>query len=93
MVILYDHKLTMLFRLFSRHISRMQSFQPNRHISFLAFVALKLLVSLISCLVACSARIIVDKQTDRETDRQTDKRAHRTTTVTLAVHVRRGLKI
>ena len=41
-----------LFRLFSRHISRTQSFQPNRHISFLAFVALKLLVSLISRLVA-----------------------------------------
>ena len=32
---------------FSRHISRMQSFQPNRYISFLALVALKLLVPLI----------------------------------------------
>ena len=30
---------------------------------FLALVALKLLASLISCLVACSARIVADKQT------------------------------
>ena len=40
-----------------------------------------MLVSLISRLVACSLRIVVDKQTDR----------HRTTTVTLAAHARRGL--
>ena len=51
-----------LFRLFSRHISRTQSFQQNRHILFHALVALKLLVSLISRLVACSARIVVDRQ-------------------------------
>ena len=70
-----------LFSLFSRHISRTQSFQQNRHILFLALVALKLLVSLISRLVACSARIVADKQT------------HRTTTVTLAAHARRGLII
>ena len=56
-----------------------QTFQQNRHISFLALVALKLLVSLISRLVACSARIVVDRQT------------HRTTTVTLAAHARQGL--
>ena len=56
---------------------------------FHALVALKLLVSLISRLVACSARIVVDKQTDRQTDRQT----HRPTTVTLAAHARRGLII
>ena len=49
-----------LFRLFSRHISRTQSFQRNRHIVFLALVALKLLVSLKSRLVACSARIVAD---------------------------------
>ena len=49
-----------------------QSFQQNRHITFHALVALKLLVSLISRLVACSARIVVDKQTDRQTDKQTD---------------------
>ena len=67
------------FSLFSRHISRTQSFQKNRHIVFLALVALKLLVSLISRLVACSPRIVVDTQT------------HRTTTVTLAAHARRGL--
>ena len=50
------------------HISRTQSFQQNRHILFHALVALKLLVSLISRLVACSARIVVDRQTDRHTD-------------------------
>ena len=65
----------------------MQSFQQNRHIFFHALVALKMLVSLISRLIACSPRIVVDKQTDRQTDTQT----HRTTTVTLAVHARRGL--
>ena len=62
-----------LFRLFSRHISRTQSFQQNRHINFHALVALKLLVSLISRLVACSARIVVDRQTDRQTDKQTNR--------------------
>ena len=60
----------------------------NRHI-FHALVALKLLVSLISRLVACSARIVVDSQTNRQTNRQT----HRPTTVTLAAHARRGLII
>ena len=58
--------------MFSRHISRTQSFQQNRHIIFHALVALKLLVSLISRLVACSARIVVDRQTDKQTNRQTD---------------------
>ena len=76
-----------LFSLFSRHISRTQSFQQNRLFIFHALVALKMLVSLISRLVACSPRIVVDKQTDRRTDRHT----HRTTTVTLAAHARRGL--
>ena len=51
----------------------LQSFQQNRHINFHALVALKLLVSLISRLVACSARIVVDRQTDRQTDRETDR--------------------
>ena len=46
---------------------------------FHALVALKLLVSLISRFVACSARIVVDRQTQR------------TTTITLAAHARRGL--
>ena len=36
---------------------------------FPALVALKLLVSLISRLVACSARIVADKQTDRHAER------------------------
>ena len=37
---------------------------------FPALVALNLLVSLISRLVACSARIVADRQTDRQTDTQ-----------------------
>ena len=49
---------------------------------FHALVALKLLVSLVSRLLAYSARIVVDRQTDRQT---------RMTTVTLAAHARRGL--
>ena len=69
------------FTCFSRHISRTQSFQQNCHIIFLALVALKLLVSLISRLVACSVRIVVDRQT------------HRPSTVTLAAHACRGLII
>ena len=36
---------------------------------FLPLVALKLLVSLMSRLLACSARIVADKQTNRQTDR------------------------
>ena len=55
------HYAYWLFRLFSPHISRTQSFQQNRHINFLALVALKLFVSLISRLVACSARIVADE--------------------------------
>ena len=86
MLIIYAY---WLFSLFSRHISRTQSFQQNRHIIFPALVALNLLVSLISRLVARGARIVVDKQTNGQTDRQT----HRTTTVTLAAHARRGLMI
>ena len=77
------HYAYWLFRLFSRHISRTQLFQQNHHISFLALVALKLMVSLISRLVSCSARIVVDRQTDRQT--------HRPSTVTLTAHARRGL--
>ena len=37
--------------------------------------------------VACSPRIVVDKETNRQTNRQT----HRPSTVTLAAHARRGL--
>ena len=37
----------------------------NRHFIFRALVALMLLVSLISRLVACSARISVDRHTDQ----------------------------
>ena len=45
------------------------------HYIFQAFVTLKLWISLISHIMASSARIVVDRHT------------HRTTTVTLAVHV------
>ena len=41
-------------------IPRTQSFQQNRHVNFPALVALNLLVSLISRLVACSARTVAD---------------------------------
>ena len=67
--------------------SRTQSFQENCLFILQDFVVLKPLVSLIGHLVACSARISVDTHTQRQTDRQTDK----PTTVTLAVHARRGL--
>ena len=60
------------FACFLRHISRTQSFQQNRHIIFLALVALKLLVSLISRSVACSPRIVVDTHTHTQTDTQND---------------------
>ena len=63
------HYAYWLFSLFSRHISRTQSFQQNRQFLFRALVALKMLVSLISRLVACSPRIVVDKQTDTHTER------------------------
>ena len=39
------------------------SLERSRHVIFLALVALKLLVSLISRLVACSARIVADRRT------------------------------
>ena len=54
------------FASFSRHISRTQSFQQNRHVIIFALAALKLLVSLISRLIACSARIVVDRQRDTQ---------------------------
>ena len=41
-----------------------------QHSTSIALVALKLLVSLISRLVTCSARIVVDRQTERQTHRQ-----------------------
>ena len=45
----------------------MQPFQKNRHFIFRVFVTLKLLILLISCIVAYSMRIVVDRQTDRQT--------------------------
>ena len=66
------HYAYWLFSLFSRHISRTQSFQQNRHIIFPALVALKLLISLMSRLVACSPRFRPDRHTDTQTHRQND---------------------
>ena len=53
-------------------ISRTQSFQRNRHDPFFALVVLKLLVSLITRLVACSAGIVVDTHMHTHTDTQND---------------------
>ena len=58
-------------------------FSKNRHVIFLSLVALKLLVSLISHLGACTPRIVLLTHTHTQTDR--------TTTVTLAAHACRGL--
>ena len=55
------------------------SLERSRFSKIACLFFVPLLVSLISRLVACSPRIVVDKQT------------HRTTTVTLAAHARRGL--
>ena len=78
------------FSLFLRHISRTQVLSAKSPVYISCPCGtVKMLVSLISHLVACSPRIVVDKQTDRQTDRHT----HRTTTVTLAAHARRGLII
>ena len=51
------------------------SLERNRFnkIAILYFLALKLLVSLVNSLVACSARVVVDKQTDRQTDTHTER--------------------
>ena len=51
-----------------------QSFQQNPHVIFHSLAALKRLVSLISRLVACSARIVVHKQIDRQTDKYCNPR-------------------
>ena len=40
------------------------------------FVALKLLISFISCIVACSMRIVVNRQTDRQTETHTQTKYH-----------------
>ena len=42
-------------------------------VSYLALVAVKLFVSLISRLVACSAIIVTDKQTNKHTNRHTER--------------------
>ena len=71
-----------LFRLlFTPYLSNAVVSAKSPH--YFSCPSLKLLISLISHVVACSARIVVDRKTDRQT--------HRTTTVTLAAHARRGL--
>ena len=64
------------------HIGILACFHAISPVIYLALVALKLLVSLINRLVACSARIVADKQTNKQT--------HRTTTVTLAAYAYRA---
>ena len=54
------------------HIGFFACFHAISLVLFLALVALKLLVSLISRLIACSARIVADKQTNKQTDTQND---------------------
>ena len=54
-------------RLFSRHISRTQSFQEKCLIPFQARVVVKTSVSLTGRLVPCSVRIAADRQTDTHT--------------------------
>ena len=56
----------MLFRLFSRHISRTQSFQEYRHFLFQVRVVLNTLVSLMGRLEPCNARIAADRRTDTD---------------------------
>ena len=60
----------------------MQSFLENHLFIFQDLVVLKLLVSLISRPIACSARLAIHRQTERHTH------THKPTTVTLAAHVR-----
>ena len=64
----YKSELIMNISFFacSHAISPKRRGEQNRHIIFHALVALKLLVSLISFLVACSARILVNRQTDTQ---------------------------
>ena len=64
--------------------ARMRPFQENCLFIFQALVTLKLLISFISRIVACSGRIIIE-----QTDRQTDKPS----TVTLAANALWGLII
>ena len=50
------------------HIGILACFHAISPVIYLALVALKLLVSLINRLVACSARIVADKQTNKQND-------------------------
>ena len=69
----------------------MPPFKQNRHITFWALVALEPLVSLMSRLGPCRERISGDRHTDRHTHTHTHTQTYKPSTVTLAVHVRRGL--
>jgi len=65
----------------------MLPFKQNRHIAFRALVALEPLVSLMSRLGPCSARISGDRHTHRHTQ------PHKPSTVPLTAHAHRGLII
>ena len=79
-----------LFRLFSRHISRMQSFQENRPFTFQARV-----IPEAAGIANRSPRSLLCQNKRRHTDRQTNYRyiyTVYTVSVTLAAHARRGSK-
>ena len=79
----HDCAYCFFFCLFHAIFPERSRFRKNDHFYFQAVVVLKLLVSLMGHLVACSARIAGDKRTDKHT--------HRPSTVTLAAHARQGL--
>ncbi len=78
LVVLGKSKPCIGFLLFSRHISRRQSFQDNCLFRTSYFVILNPLVSLISRLVASSARLASDTHTHTHTQ------SERPITITLA---------
>ena len=61
------------FSLFSRHISRTQSFRDNPLFITSYFVVLNPLVLLISRLVTCSARLDSDTHTHTHTERERER--------------------
>ena len=62
---------------------RIRQFKEKRHFNIATNLTLNTMVSFVILLIACTSRIAcADRQTDRHTH------THKTTTVTLAVHVR-----
>ena len=65
---------------------RIRQFKEKHHFNIAANLTLNTMASFVILLIACTARIAC-------ADRQTYRHTHETTTVTLAVHARRGLII